>query len=182
MEIVISKKVTCAQLGNLDFINTFYIKSKNAHTISNCLLYHLSDKISLKTVCLTSRMLKVYAENLISGGSHTDGNLSTISLDNKSRANVLFQMPMYKVRTKVETRKPSLFKSTLISVISIKSCATSQCIELIFDQQKDRPSFSEWNRYIKESEDILDSKINRLGHIQMSLKDKTTRRRRSRSV
>ena len=113
-------------------------------------------------------MLKVYADNPISGGSHTDGDLSTISVDNKSRVNVLFQIPMYKVRTKVETRKPSLFKSTLISVISIKSCATSQCIELIFDKQKDHHSFSEWNRYIKESEDILENKINRLRHIQMS--------------
>ena len=85
------------------------------------------------------------------------------------RTKILFEISMYGAKVNVETKRQGLIFPDRSSVISIECCASSQSIELMFDKYHQQTGFFEWNKCIKESEDILDSKINRLSHAQLTL-------------
>ena len=76
---------------------------------------------------------------------------------------------MYGAKITAETKRTGVIYPVRTSVISIECCVTSQCIELMFDQHSQQTGFFEWNKCFKESEEILDSKINRLSHAQLTL-------------
>ena len=85
------------------------------------------------------------------------------------RTRVLFEMSMFGSKVGVETKRNGLFKSSRTSVISITCCVTNNSIDLMFDSSKNQKAYFEWNKYLKESEEILNSKINRLCHAQCNL-------------
>jgi hypothetical protein len=98
-----------------------------------------------------------------------DPNFLEIPNRKEPKTKVLFEMPMYGAKINMETKKQGLLKLTRTYVISIQCCVTSQYIELMFNSNTDQSSFFEWNKCIKESEEILTSQINRLCHVQFTL-------------
>ena len=63
---------------------------------------------------------------------------------------------MYGAKIDIQTKRQGLIFPDRSSVISIQCCVSSQSIELMFDKHSQQTGFFEWNRCIKESEEILD--------------------------
>ena len=120
-------------------------------------------------VSLSSAFLRVYEDD------PNDTNFIDIPKRKEPRTRVLFEMSMYGAKVDVETKRHGFFKTNRTSVISITCCVTNHCIQLMFDSNKIQMAFLEWNKYIKESEEILNSRINRLCHAQCNLLPASTR-------
>ena len=114
-------------------------------------------------VSLSSSFIRVYEDD------SSDPDFTTIPMIREPRTKVIFEISMYGAKVNIETKRQGLIFPDRSSVISIECCASSQSIELMFDKYHQQTGFFEWNKCIKESEDILDSKINRLSHAQLTL-------------
>ena len=116
-----------------------------------------------KLVSLSSSFIRVYEDD------PNDPTFSIIPIFREPRTKVLFEISMYGAKIDIQTKRQGLIFPDRSSVISIQCCVSSQSIELMFDKHSQQTGFFEWNRCIKESEEILDSKINRLCHAQLTL-------------
>ena len=116
-----------------------------------------------KLVSLSSAFLRVYEDD------PRDPNFFEVPKRKEPKTKVLFEISMYGAKVDIETKKHGFLKSARTTVISIECCSASNRIELMFNSKKDEKSFLEWNKYIKESEEILTSRINRLCNAQCTL-------------
>lgn len=103
-----------------------------------------------------------------------DPNFLEIPVRKEPKTKVLYEMSMFGAKINMETKKQGLLKLSRTYLISIQCCETSQSIELMFNSNTDQRSFFEWNKCIKESEEILTSHINRLCHVQFTLLSPST--------
>ena len=131
--------------------------------------YQISEKPESKLVSLSSSFIRVYEDD------PSDPTYSIIPKIREPKTKVLFEISMYGAKLNVETKRQGLIFPDRTSVISIECCVTSQSIELMFDKHSQQTGFFEWNKYLKESEDILECKINRLCHAQLTLLNATNR-------
>ena len=109
----------------------------------------ISEAPTEKLVSLSSAFLRVYEDD------PRDPNFFEVPKRKEPKTKVLFEISMYGAKVDIETKKHGFLKSARTTVISIECCSASNRIELMFNSKKDEKSFLEWNKYIKESEEIL---------------------------